>query len=467
MDVVLSEEYLPALRENEKQANMYSVRCMQILAGVMAAIWLLNFLGVFIVPEGIMNTATLGGMFFLLLPTFLIRRINQDSPRLKYYFLLCCIFGITFLSSALPSHAILAWAIPVVLGCHYYSRRFSYGLWGFSVVCMGISLIIGTYYGEWDSNLLKAISTDGPRIVTGETIKRVILFYFFPRSLILFGLTVICSTLSDRTRRLLECQIRDSREKQQIESELEVATHIQTSMLPCVFPAFPARKEFDIYAVMTPAREVGGDFYDFFLVDENHLALVIADVSGKGVPAALFMVIAKTLIKDRAQEGTRPDEVFTKVNRLLCEANEEGLFVTAWLGVIDIASGHLDYVNAGHNPPLLKPADGEYGYLRTKCNFVLAGFEETRYRLCSLELSDGDSLFLYTDGVTEATDSSKELYGEKRLRDVLNRNREKKPEDLIEEVKRDVDSFVGNASQFDDITMLSFSYHKDTDRENG
>ena len=468
MNIVFDEEeYALAFKENEKQANLYSARCMRVLSIVMGAIWFLNCLGIFIVPVGIMNTATIGGMIFLLLPSFLLRFLDQNSTRLKYCILLCCILGITFLSSALPSHAILAWAIPVVLGCHYYSKKFSYGLLVLSVVCMGISLIIGTTFGEWDSNLLKAVQDGGPRVLNRETYRRVILFYFIPRSLILFGLTVICSTLSDRTHALLERQIKDSKEKQQIASELGVATHIQTSMLPCVFPAFPHRKEFDIYATMTPAKEVGGDFYDFFLVDDNHLALVIADVSGKGVPASLFMVIAKTLIKDRAQEGTCPDEVFTKVNKLLCESNDGGLFVTAWLGVLEISTGHLAYVNAGHNPPLVRTFDGNYEYIKEKCNFVLAGFEETKYRLCSLELSNESSLFLYTDGVTEAINAKKELYGDNRLKDVLNQNKDKEPKDLIKEVKKAVDDFVGAAPQFDDITMLSFCYHKNLDNENG
>ena len=209
-------------------------------------------------------------------------------------------------------------------------------------------------------------------MVTSNTIRRVVLFYILPRSLILCGVTIICSTLADRTRKLLERQIRDSADKQQIASELSVATHIQTSMLPRIFPAFPAQKEFDIYAIMSPAKEVGGDFYDFFLVDNNHLAVVVADVSGKGVPAALFMVIAKTLIKDHAQRGTSPDLVFTEVNRLLCETNDEGMFVTAWMGVLELSTGHLSYVNAGHNPPLLRRAGGGYDYLRTRSGFVPA-----------------------------------------------------------------------------------------------
>ena len=203
---------------------------------------------------------------------------------------------------------------------------------------------------------------------------------------------------------------------------------------------------------------MGGDFYDFFLVDDDHLAVVIADVSGKGVPAALFMVIAKTLIKDHAQQGTQPEEVFTKVNRLLCEANDEGMFVTAWMGVLELSTGHLAYVNAGHNPPLLRHGGSEYDFLRTRSGFILAGKEGMRYRPASLELEPGDSLYLYTDGVTEATDASRQLYGDKRLCDILNTHADSDPEELLNLVRSDVDAFVGDAPQFDDITMLGLRF---------
>ncbi|WP_418455773.1 SpoIIE family protein phosphatase [Allofournierella sp.] len=247
-------------------------------------------------------------------------------------------------------------------------------------------------------------------------------------------------------------------EKERIGAELGVATHIQASMLPCIFPAFPTRDEFDIYATMQPAKEVGGDFYDFFLVDDDHLAVVIADVSGKGVPAALFMVIAKTLIKDHAQLGTTPAEVFTQVNAKLCEANEEGLFVTAWMGILQISTGHMAYVNAGHNPPLLRRGGGGYEYLHARPGFVLAGMEGMRYRQAELDLAPGDALYLYTDGVTEATDARDELYGEERLQNVLNAHQEAAPEALLPAVKADIDAFVGTAPQFDDITMLGLYY---------
>ena len=249
-------------------------------------------------------------------------------------------------------------------------------------------------------------------------------------------------------------------EKERIGAELNVATQIQADMLPRIFPAFPERKEFDIYATMNPAKEVGGDFYDFFLVDNDHLAVVIADVSGKGVPAALFMVIAKTLIKNHAQNKDTPGSVFTQTHAQLCEGNDAGLFVTAWMGVLEISTGSFIYVNAGHNPPLLKRAGGAYEWLKSRPGFVLAGMEGVRYRENSLQLEPGDCLYLYTDGVTEATSGAQELFGEERLQHTLNESKDLPVDQLLPKVKQAIDTFVGEAEQFDDITMLGLEYRE-------
>lgn len=243
-------------------------------------------------------------------------------------------------------------------------------------------------------------------------------------------------------------------EKERIGAELGVATHIQASMLPCIFPAFPDRAEFDIYATMQPAKEVGGDFYDFFLVDDDHLALVMADVSGKGVPAALFMVIAKTLIKNIAQTGLSPREVLEKANNQLCENNEAEMFVTVWLGILEISAGKLTYASAGHEYPTIQRAGGDYVLIQEKQDFVLAGLENVRYKEHQLTLMPGDRLYLYTDGVAEATDGANELYGTGRMLDTLNRNKNLSCADLLRYMKEDIDRFVGDAPQFDDITML-------------
>ena len=256
-------------------------------------------------------------------------------------------------------------------------------------------------------------------------------------------------------------------EKERIGAELNVATQIQADMLPRIFPAFPERQEFEVYATMNPAKEVGGDFYDFFLVDDDHLAVVIADVSGKGVPAALFMVIAKTLIKNHAQNRETPGEVFTQTNAQLCEGNDAGLFVTAWMGVLEISTGKFVYVNAGHNPPLLKRAGGQYEWLKSRPGFVLAGMEGIRYRENTLELMPGDTMYLYTDGVTEATSSAQELYGEERLQAALNEASELPVSQLLPRIKNCIDTFVGDAEQFDDITMLGLQYHTRGEKADG
>lgn len=247
-------------------------------------------------------------------------------------------------------------------------------------------------------------------------------------------------------------------EKERIGAELDIATHIQSSMLPCIFPAFPEREEFDIYAEMTPAKEVGGDFYDFFMVDERHIAVVMADVSGKGVPAALFMVIAKTLIKDHTLPDCDLGEVFTCVNRILCESNSEGLFVTAFEGVLDLVSGEFTFVNAGHEVPYICKKDSGYAPYKIKPGFVLAGFETMKYTAGSLSLSPGDRLFEYTDGVTEATNANGELYGAERLAQALSRTLRMSVSDTVHTIKSDIDAFVGEADPFDDVTMLCLEY---------
>ncbi|MCL2254334.1 MAG: SpoIIE family protein phosphatase [Lachnospiraceae bacterium] len=262
-------------------------------------------------------------------------------------------------------------------------------------------------------------------------------------------------TLSDTFNSMIAGIKSITAEKERIGAELDVATKIQASMLPCIFPAFPDRSEFDIYATMIPAKEVGGDFYDFFMIDENKLAVVIADVSGKGVPAALFMVIAKTLLKNNAQYGKNPKEVFELVNNLLCENNEAQMFVTAFMGFLDIPSGTFTYVNAGHNPPLIKRAGGDYEWLNVlKPGFVLAGMEDMVYRQGELNLSDGDMLFLYTDGVTEAVNAKNELFSDPRLLEAANRHKSTNFYDFIAQIISDIFIFAYGAEQADDITML-------------
>ncbi len=250
-----------------------------------------------------------------------------------------------------------------------------------------------------------------------------------------------------------------------IDKELEFARNIQLSSLPHVFPPYPNRKDFDIYACMYTAKEVGGDFYDFYFADKDKLCILIADVSGKGIPAAMFMMSAKTLIKGYVESGKSVSETLALTNNSLCENNDNNMFVTAWLGIVDMKTGVMEFANAGHNPPLLKRAEGDFEYLKAKNGLVLAIMEDMSYEKNTVNLLSGDKLYLYTDGVTEAMNEDNELYSEERLKATLNKSETLSPKELCEKVYADVQQFSGDAPQFDDITMLSLSYFGDSKRE--
>ena len=242
------------------------------------------------------------------------------------------------------------------------------------------------------------------------------------------------------------------------EMELGVATKIQADMLPGTFPFMPERTEFDLYASMTPAKEVGGDFYDFFPIDDDHLALVIADVSGKGIPAALFMMASKILIKNTVMTGKSPGEVLSAVNRQICENNREEMFVTVWLGILDLRDGTLVTANAGHEYPILKTPDGDFELLKAKHGFVVGGMPGMKYKETELHLAPGSKLFVYTDGVPEAENEQEEQYGYERFLNVLNKNRDARPEMPLKAVSADVGAFTQDQPQFDDLTMLCIHY---------
>ena len=258
----------------------------------------------------------------------------------------------------------------------------------------------------------------------------------------------INSTVSTLKRYIEEAAAR-------IDKELEYAKQIQLSALP---QNFPSGEEFDIFAQMIAAKEVGGDFYDFYKLSDTTIAVLVADVSGKGIPAAMFMMTAKTIIKDLAERGLPVNEIFTLANEKLCENNESGMFVTAWMAIIDITTGKMQFANAGHNPPLLRRVNGKFEYLKTRAGFVLAGMEGIRYRTGEITLEPGSRIFLYTDGVTEATNVNNKLYGEERLQSFINQNIDLKAELLLPALKNNIDEFVGEAPQFDDITMLLFDF---------
>ena len=248
------------------------------------------------------------------------------------------------------------------------------------------------------------------------------------------------------------------REQELIARELSTARQIQKSMLPHIFPPFPDRREVDLFASMDPARDVGGDFYDFFFIDADHLCLVIADVSGKGIPGAMFMMISKRIIEDSSRQVHSPAEILYQTNEALCDSNQMDMFVTAWLGILEITTGKLTAANAGHEFPAIRRKNGHFELYKDKHNFVLGGMEGVPYTEYDLHIVPGDKIFVYTDGVPEATAADGEMFGTERMILALNTCGDKSPEAILGGIRNAVDTFVGDAEQFDDLTMMCLEY---------
>lgn len=452
--------------DNEIQANSYTANGLLIAAGVAVLMWLLNVLGFFIVDGAVMNVGMPIGIVFLLIPVVLVKGFKIEKSWLKYIIVLCFLFGLGVMATALTAQLVLAWACPIIMVCHFYSPKLANFTFVGVLVFMLISVFLGLYVGVWDSNMMHSneslsgfylrVEFIEEALVQGDDILlRVFNFYYIPRAAICGVIYLISLSLAKRTHRLLKQQEKDYLEKERISLELSVATEIQSSMLPNIFPAFPEKEEFDIFATMTPSKEVGGDFYDFFLVDEDHLAMVIADVSGKGVPAAMFMMVVKTLIKNNVSSEKSPSQVLFNVNNQLCENAETDMFVTVWLGIYEISTGKLTATNAGHEYPVVKNKNKKFEILKDRHGFVIGGMENSKFTDYEIFLEPDDIVFVYTDGVAEAVNINNDAYGMDKLIEVLNKKETDDLKEVLHSVKQDVDNFAGQAPQFDDITMLA------------
>lgn len=406
---------------------------------------------------------------FCLLPAIINSIVKGRKRFVKVMLLACLVINCTILYGYLNYAVLLFMVIPSILSILYYSNKLTIFISVITAILMGVGTVTSTLYGWLDVNnimpekgtIIKVIGEmdDSVRNVFPhpETfLKDELISSYVPNLMFYAIIAFICVNAASRGRRMILDEADITRNNERIHSELNLATNIQANILPNTFPPFPKYTEFDLYALMEPAKEVGGDFYDFFMIDETHIAVVIGDVSGKGIPAALVMVITRTLIKNHAEIGLSPGEVFTRTNKMLAEGNEEGLFVTAWMAVIDLTDGKVVYTNAGHNPPVARKKDGDFEILIGKPGFVLAGMDGLHYDDFESKMEPGDELFIYTDGVTEANNINNELYGDERMLDYLNSHKGLDAKEILNGLRTDVADFVGEAEQFDDITMLMF-----------
>lgn len=463
------------LQNNEIQANKLTGFVMFLGSIILAVVLILSMAGLFQIRKETIGPLVFQGMLELLIPAIICRAVKARKLWLKYVLIIELLIVLARIDSMLMFNSVLIMVIPVVLSSRFFSKRFTVLISVLTAILFAASSFANAWMdtGSLDLNFYEP-PVGTVLTVTGnlqETVraagidrmvrlKQVMILSYLPKLLVFVLIAVICVKIAEKGRMMVEAQESITRKTARIESELNLANSIQAHMLPTIFPPYPECEEVDLYASMKPARAVGGDFYDFFMLDDKHLAMVMADVSGKGIPAALFMVIAKTLIKNEVMMGTDPAEVFGKVNHMLCEGNENDMFVTAWLGILDTEKGILTYVNAGHNPPVIKTGSSAFEYLKMRGGFVLGGMDGMKYRQRELVLQPGDRLFLYTDGVTEADRPDGSFYGDERLLAFLNSHDEKDLESILKDLSEDIDKFAEGAEQADDITMMMMEYRR-------
>lgn len=455
---------------NEITANVMVGTTMIIIFALMIAALIFNEIGLFSANREAMRIALIAAAVVEIPITVLNSKYVGTKPWLKLPLMIDLILVCGILSAMLGHNVTLVMAFPVAVSSRYFDKNYTICVGVLTAVLFAVCTYVCGFFGivnlnmltfpegltlflPADGNLRNAILEAG--INRWDYVASLMVNEYLPR-LFAYGVLVgICSFVAGRGKGMIELQSDTAAKTSRIETELDLATRIQTSMLPCILPAFPSHENIDLRAVYHPAKEVGGDFYDYFIIDKTHVGLVIADVSGKGVGAALFMTISKTVLKNQFQLGIEPSEAIKNANRQLCENNEAGLFVTCWAGVYNTETGVLTFVNAGHNPPvLLKKGDTPH-FISQRSGFVLAGMENFPYRQEELTLSPGDEMFFYTDGVTEATNADEMLYGNDRLLDCLEACAGKPVGEQLDALKADIDLFVGGADQFDDITVMA------------
>ena len=458
--------------ETEAQANKLAALILFCSGLIIALILVLTAFGLFLLPMESVFSPLIQAFAEVVILIIICRVVKYRAWWLKHLLMLAIIFVYARLDCVVTHKAAILMVLPVILSSRYFSRRVTIFTSLVSTVAFAVSAVYGATHGMININIvtmdpgITMITTGG---FLGDTvknagvsdamlIKNTMLFDYLPKWLMFSIATIVSCNIARRGREMVMTQHEKDVETARISTELNLATRIQADMVPNIYPAFPDRREFDVYATMDPAKEVGGDFYDFFLVDDDHLCLVMADVSGKGVPAALFMMASKIILANNAMIGKSPAQILTDTNAAICSHNREEMFVTVWLGILEISTGKRVAANAGHEYPVIKHGDGSFEVLRDKHGFVIGGMAGMKYKEYELTLEPGSKLFLYTDGVPEATDAENNMFGADRMLEALNEEKEGTTVDILKHVRASVDGFVNGAEQFDDLTMLCMEY---------
>lgn len=458
------------LHESEIHANQLTASVMLLSIFLLIATVILNEIGIYTMERGFLYRISISSIVALLIPWYLSIHYHYDKEWLKYLSLFSITLVYAAIDSMLTYRVIMIMAIPVIISSRYYSRKLTIFISLLSVLVFGISASVGIRYGIPDLNYLNI--PKGTELMVKDGLLRTIqdlnldmavqekillLRNYMPKLFSYSIIALISVQVAGRGKEMVEGQDKISREHSRVETELGVARAIQEHALPIVH-TLEDHPEFDLAASMTPAKEIGGDFYDFFFIDPTHLALMIADVSGKGVPAALFMMVSKIYLDNNITPKASPGQILAEVNHHICEKDLENMFVTVWLGILDLETGKLVSASAGHEYPIVCRKDAGFELFKDKHGLVLGGMDGVRYRETEIQLQPGDTLFVYTDGVPDTTNTVQECFGIERTLHALNKFQEGSMSELISHIKKELASFSGNEPQFDDTTMMAFRF---------
>ena len=490
MEDIERRKYEEAYYSNEANANKRMSFANAFAAIYMIVIWILYLTDVFKINSTgtriLVNVAFPLGIFLLVSPVFYVyykKGEHLKRPNYKYFVLITFVIVIAGLNVILPKHSAIAWALCIFMTNHYYNPKVGIFIFVTVIVSSLICMFASMFVGEFDANLLlgndvleKApdLYNQGMELYRNGPAGRYqllkdlmalgynrylesLIFYFFPRAVILGLIFYVSQTLNKRTYKLLVSEINVNSEQQKTKTELEVAKEIQLATLPS---EISTSKDIEIVAELKAAKEVGGDFYDYFKIDEDHTAFVVGDISGKGIPAAMFMMKTITCFKNLVAQNKTPGQILKEVNSTLYDNNSSQMFVTCFLAIINKKTGELQFANAGHNPPIIGN-NGKFQYLKCKTGFVLGGLKEAYVIDEKITMENGDSITIYTDGITEARDAKGDFYGEQRFLDLMNSRDFTCLVEMHHALKDDLANFTKGFEQSDDITVLTMQYRGD------
>lgn len=479
----------PILEKNEIDANKSLSYAASFAAFIMVILWIGYLTGFFYARHVIAVNIIIPILACILLsPLFLRRTKLVEYKGYKYMLFGIFLFVVFFMNVILPLYSVIAWSIIIPVSAHYYSKRTTLIVFLITIGLMTLAIPLSIMVGQFDSVLFKVSefqfehltrSDTGAYLdsdnlsdrfyflanwreykeVTGISFSRwyaAFGYLLLPRALVVAVVYIICHLLAKRTSNLMESERKALGENERMRSELDIASSIQKSVLPT---SNPSNEAYRLYATMNPSKEVGGDFYDYFQIDETRFAIVVGDVSGKSIPGAMFMMKTETVIKNLAPIYKDSNKILSEANNVLNENNSTNMYVTVWLGIFDTKKKTLSFTNAGHNSPVIIKKD-DVSFLKDKHNIALGILKNKPYEVGSIKMSKGDKILLYTDGVTECHSESNELYGENRLVRLIKSNIANSPRGIVTSISSDLEKFRGNRAQFDDITMLLFEVLK-------